>query len=288
MLAQKVDRVLALAGFDPDSHDGRALRNILDTWPRDELFQAPEAAILSGALRALDLQIRPRPALSVRRDPFGRFVSAIAWLPREGFDTRLRERVGEMLAQAFGGRLSAFYIALGDSPLARIQYIIGTDPARPREVDEAVLEAAVAQAARSFSERLGEALTVERGEAAAAALLGRWRDAFPPAYRESATGAQGAADLALAEQRAGRRAARRGPVAPGGLGGGAVAPARQSGRAAAAGGRAAAVREPRPARGGGDALSPFARERDDGGAARLRAAARRGAEREGRAVRRDR
>ena len=200
MLAQKVDRVLALAGFDPDSHDGRALRNTIDTWPRDELFQAPEAAILSGALRALDLQIRPRPALSVRRDPFGRFVSAIAWLPREGFDTRLRERVGEMLAQAFGGRLSAFYIALGNSPLARIQYVIGTDPARPREVDEAVLEAAVAQAARSFSERLGEALTVERGEAAAAALLGRWRDAFPPVYRESATGAQGAADLALAEQ----------------------------------------------------------------------------------------
>ena len=136
----------------------------------------------------------------MRRDPFGRFVSAIAWLPREGFDTRLRERVGEMLAQAFGGRLSAFYIALGDAPLARIHYIIGTDPARPREVDEAVLEAAVAQAARSFSERLGEALTVERGEAAAAALLGRWRDAFPPAYRESATGAQGAADLALAER----------------------------------------------------------------------------------------
>ena len=200
MLSQKVDRVLALAGFDPDAHDGRALRAILDTWPRDELFQAPEAAILAGALRSLDLQIRPRPALSVRRDPFGRFVSAIAWLPREGFDTRLRERVGEMLAQAYGGRLSAFYIALGDAPLARIQYIIGTDPARPREVDEAVLEAAVAQAARSFSERLGEALTVERGEATAAALLGRWRDAFPPAYRESATGAQGAADLALAER----------------------------------------------------------------------------------------
>jgi glutamate dehydrogenase len=200
MLAQKVDRILAAAGFDPEAHDGRALRNILDTWPRDELFQAPEAEILRGARVALDLQIRPRPALFARRDPFGRFVSAIAWLPREGFDTRLRERVGEMLARAYGGNLSAFYIALGDAPLARVHYIVGTDPARPREVDEAVLEAAVAQAARSFNERLGEALAAERGEAAAAALLARWRDAFPPAYRDGATGAQGAADLALAER----------------------------------------------------------------------------------------
>ncbi|WP_343897999.1 NAD-glutamate dehydrogenase, partial [Craurococcus roseus] len=200
MLSQKVDRILAAAGFDPEAHDGRALRNILDTWPRDELFQAPEAEILRGARVALDLQIRPRPALHVRRDPFGRFVSAIAWMPREGFDTRLRERVGEVVAQAYGGRLSAFYIALGDAPLARIHYIVGTDPARPRAVDEAVLEAAVAQAARSFGERLGEALAAEHGEAAAAALLGRWRDAFPPAYREGATGAQGAADLALAER----------------------------------------------------------------------------------------
>jgi glutamate dehydrogenase len=200
MLSEKVDRILAAAGFDPEAHDGRALRNILDTWPRDELFQASEAAILAGARRALDLQVRPRPALAVRRDPFERFVSAIAWLPREGFDTRLRERVGAMLAEAYGGHLSAFYIALGDAPLARIHYIVGTDPAHPRAVDEAVLEAAVAQAARSFGERLGEALAAERGEAAAAALLGRWRDGFPASYRDAATGAQGAADLALAER----------------------------------------------------------------------------------------
>ena len=36
LLAQKVDRILADAGYDPEAHDGRALRNILDTWPRDE------------------------------------------------------------------------------------------------------------------------------------------------------------------------------------------------------------------------------------------------------------
>ncbi|NOG71556.1 NAD-glutamate dehydrogenase [Roseicella sp. DB1501] len=200
MLAEKVGRILAAAGLDPEGHDGRALRNILDTWPRDELFQAPEAAILAGARHALDLQIRPRPALVLRPDPFGRFVSAIVWLPRDTFDTRLRERVGAMLARAYGGHLSAFHIAMGDAPLARIHYIIGTTPGRVPAVDTAVLEAAITQAARSFPDRLAEALTAERGEGGAAEALARWRDAFPAAYREAATGEQGVADLALAER----------------------------------------------------------------------------------------
>ena len=200
MLAAKVERVLAASGVVVDSHDGRALRNILDTWPRDELFQASEADILHGARRALDLALLPRPALVLRADPFGRFVSAIVWLPRENFDTSLRGRVGEVIARTHGGRLSAFYIALGDAPLARIHYIIGTDPARPARVDAGALERLVAEMARSFDDRVGDALAQSRGEAVAAGVMAQWAQAFPPAYRERTTAAGAVADLALAER----------------------------------------------------------------------------------------
>jgi len=210
MLAEKVAAMLATSGVDPNSHDGRALRDTLDTWPRDELFQAPEAAILDGARRALDLRLRPRTALVVRLDPFERFVSAIVWLPRDVFDTRLREAVGGILVRAYAGRISAHYIALGDEPLARVNYIIGTTPGAVPNVDVAVLEQVVRQAARDFRDRLAEAVTDAEGEAAAARLLARWGDAFPAAYRDAATAAQGAADLALAERAAttGRAATR--------------------------------------------------------------------------------
>ncbi|NKC34502.1 NAD-glutamate dehydrogenase, partial [Roseomonas sp. BU-1] len=199
LLREKVLRVLAMAGLDPEGHDGRALRNILDTWPRDELFQAPEAEILAGARRALDLAIRPRAALVLRHDPFERFVAAIAWLPRDTFDTTLRQRVGHLLADAFGGRLSAWYTLMGDAPLARVHYVIGTRPGAVPPVQEAALEAAVAQVARGFADRLEEALAEEFG-AAAAPRLGRWRGAFPRAYQDAETAAQAVADLALAEQ----------------------------------------------------------------------------------------
>jgi glutamate dehydrogenase len=198
-LAGKVERILAAAGVAPNSHDGRALRHILDTWPRDELFQAEEEEILAGARIALDLALRPRAALSVRRDRFGRFVSILAWLPRDGFDTALRERIGALLASAFGGRLSAYYIAVGDSPLARVHYIVGTRPEAAAAVDLRALERAVAEACRSFADRLAEALTTTAGEAEAARLLTRWADAFPPAYRQQESPAQAVADIALAD-----------------------------------------------------------------------------------------
>jgi len=200
LLGAKVDRILEAAGIAVDGHDGRALRNILDTWPRDELFQATEAEILAAALRALDLALLPRAALVLRPDPYGRFVSAIVWLPRENFDTSLRTRVGEVIARAHGGRLSAFYIALGDAPLARIHYIIGTDPARPAQVDAGPLERLIVEMARSFQDRVADALTQARGEAAAASAMALWATAFPPAYRERTTAADALADLALAEQ----------------------------------------------------------------------------------------
>ena len=200
LLREKVLRILARAGVEPETHDGRALRNILDTWPRDELFQAPEEAILQGCRVALDLSIRPRAALVLRRDPFERFVSAIAWLPRDAFDTAMREKIGGIIASAFGGRLSAFYTLLGDAPLARVHYVIGTTPGAVPAVDDAALEAAIVQAARGFRERLEEAALVEMGEAAGEKLLARWREAFPRAYRDAETTAEGLADIQLAEQ----------------------------------------------------------------------------------------
>ncbi|SHI72200.1 glutamate dehydrogenase [Roseomonas rosea] len=198
-LAPKVRRILDASGAAPDSHDARTFQSVLDTWPRDELFQAEEADILAGARVAVDLAIRPRPALALRRDPFGRFVSAIAWLPRESFDTRLRETVGRLLAAAFNGRLSAFYIALGDTPLARVHYVIGTRPENTPEVDVAALEKAIIRAARGFPEALADALAEEAGEAEGARLSARWSAAFPAAYPEVSSPAQGVADLRLAE-----------------------------------------------------------------------------------------
>ncbi|MCF3946599.1 NAD-glutamate dehydrogenase [Acidiphilium iwatense] len=182
MLRDKVDRILHASGVDPAGHDGRALRHILDTWPRDDLFQGMPGEILTAAMRVMGLQVRPELALFVRRDPFGRHLSAIVFVPRDRFDTTLRLNLAAMINRATAGELAGYAISMGDGPLARVHFIIAAEPARARALDVAALEAAMTEAARSFRERLREALTMEQGGVNAAATLADWGSAFPDDY----------------------------------------------------------------------------------------------------------
>ncbi|MBU6498503.1 MAG: NAD-glutamate dehydrogenase, partial [Rhodospirillales bacterium] len=198
MLRDKVQDILDQAGVDAGGHDGRALRHILDTWPRDDLFQGSSGEILAAARRVLRLQVRPELALFLRQDLFGQHLSAVVFVPRDRFDTALRHHLADMLTRATKGRLAGYAIAMADGPLARAQYLIAADPALARAIDVAALEAAMAQAARSFRERLAEALAGEQGEAQAAATLAEWGDAFPDDYSARMPAAMAVQDIARA------------------------------------------------------------------------------------------
>ncbi len=182
LLQRKVETVLSQAGFAPNSHDGKALAHILETYPRDELFQASEAEILETALGILHLQERQRIALFLRRDPFERFVTCLIFLPKDSMSTQIRLRMQEVVCEAFKGTLSAYYVHLGDGALARIQLIVATQPGAVPEVDLKELEAKLADVARSWADRLRDALVEAKGEALGMDLLRRYRDAFPAGY----------------------------------------------------------------------------------------------------------
>ncbi len=182
LLQRKVETVLKQAGFAANSHDGKALAHILETYPRDELFQATEAEILETALGILHLQERQRIALFLRRDPFERFVTCLIFLPKDSMSTQIRLRMQEVVCEAFKGTLSAYYVHLGDGALARIQLIVATNPGAVPEVVLKELEAKLAEVARSWADRLRDALVEAKGEALGMDLLRRYRDAFPAGY----------------------------------------------------------------------------------------------------------
>src|SRR5579884_1001528 len=194
LLRVKVRHILERSGLPPASHDGKALLHILETYPRDELFQADENALYETVIGILNLQERQRIALFVRRDPLERFVSCLVYAPRERYDTSLRQRFVAILEQAFAGKLSAFYTHVDESALARVQFIIRTRRGAVPAVDVAALEKKLAEAGRSWSDRLEEAAVAELGEAEARALLKRFT-AFPLAYRARTEAAEAVADL---------------------------------------------------------------------------------------------
>ncbi|HKP26945.1 MAG TPA: NAD-glutamate dehydrogenase domain-containing protein, partial [Dongiaceae bacterium] len=184
LLQRKVETVLKLAGFSPSGHDGKALAHILETYPRDELFQATEQEIHDTAIGILNLQERQRVALFLRRDPYERFVTCLIFLPKDVMNTQIRLRMQEVVCEAFKGTLTAYYVHMGDGALARIQLIIATNPGQVPDVDIKELEAKLADTARSWADRMRDALVEVKGEAHGMDLLRRYREAFPAGYDE--------------------------------------------------------------------------------------------------------
>jgi glutamate dehydrogenase len=185
LVRRKVDFVLANSGRVAGGHSDRRLHNILENFPRDELFQITEQELLPIALGVLHLNDRPRVKLFARHDPFDRFISLLVYLPRESYDARLPGRIGAMLALAYGGRVSASYPSFSDAPLARVHYIVGVEPGAHLDPDLDDLEAEVAEAARSWESRLDAGLRAAPETAArAGALMARYAAGFPPGYRD--------------------------------------------------------------------------------------------------------
>jgi len=199
LLRQKIDRVVSRAGFDSTSHDGKALLHILEAYPRDELFQIAEDDLFDIALGILHLQERQRIALFVRRDPFERFVSCLVFVPRDRYDTALRLRFQKILSEAFNGEVDAYTTHLGDTALARLHLIIKTTRGEIPEVDTGEIEHRLAEAGRSWADRLSEALVDDRGEEQGLRLQHRYAEAFPTNYQDCFTAQAAVFDIARME-----------------------------------------------------------------------------------------
>jgi glutamate dehydrogenase len=140
LLRKKIETVMGQAGLAPSSHNGKALAHILDTFPRDELFQVSPDELYVIASGILHMGGLPRLKLFLRFDRFDRFVSALLLAPRNQIDAKLQAEIHVLLAKAFNGRASAVEAAVDDSPLVRLHYIIGRNDGPMPKVDVRALE----------------------------------------------------------------------------------------------------------------------------------------------------
>ena len=195
LIRGKVKEVAARSGLAPGSHLGKAMANVLETYPRDELFQITADELHEIATGIVQLGERQRFRLFIRRDPFERFVSCLIFVPRENYTTELRRRFQKILIDAFDGSTADFDVLLTDAVLARIHITVRTTPGNVREVDRRAIEKQLADVARRWEDDLRQALNDEEGEARAAPLYKRFGSAFPTAYEEAVSPRQAVADI---------------------------------------------------------------------------------------------
>src|SRR5262245_5958237 len=198
-LRRRVAAALSRAGFDPDGHSGKALANVLETYPRDELFQIDEDTLYHNALMVMQLDERPRIRVLPRRDRFDRFVSVLVYVPRDRFGSGTRTAIGNFLAETYKGRISAFYPFFPEGPLGRVHFIIGRYEGETPNPDRASLEHAVAGIVRTWIDGLQEALALVHDFAKAQTPFARYRQAFSVGSQEAYPPATAIADIRVVE-----------------------------------------------------------------------------------------
>ncbi|WP_345782615.1 NAD-glutamate dehydrogenase domain-containing protein [Dokdonella sp.] len=198
LVRRKVEAVLQRSGLRRDSHSGKALRHVLELLPRDELFQCGEDELYDIATGILALRERPRTRLFVRRDKYGRFYSCLVYLPRDRFNTEVRERIESTLKHAFHGERIDSTIQIGESPLAMLHLVIRPRPGDKTRYDVADLESKIAHIVRNWHDDLRDVLVQRHGEDKGLKLASSYGRALPVGYIEEFTPNVAAADVELA------------------------------------------------------------------------------------------
>src|SRR5262245_25225785 len=201
LLRRRIRKVRERSGLPPGSHADKALVEILETYPRDELFQISDDELFEIAMGILHLGERQRVRLFVRQDKFGRFLSCLVFVPRDRFNTQVREEIQEILQDTFNGESVDYNIRLSESVLARLHYVIHIRPGQALpDYDVREIEGRVVEVTRSWVDDLFAALVDQLGEEQGTELFASYRDAFPPGYRADFTPAAAVLDVQRMER----------------------------------------------------------------------------------------
>ncbi len=199
LVAEKIAWIIKRSGVTPGSHTAKDLLGVLETYPRDELFQARPEQLYDVAIAVTRLQERRHTRLFLREDDYGRYVSAIVYIPRDRYNTVVRLRMAEILKDAFEGESIEFSARVSESALSRIHYVVrmpkGERVRALSQEEREALEQRLVEVSRTWSDRLANALHERVGEAESERLMRRLGRGFNSAYEDTFTTSQGIADL---------------------------------------------------------------------------------------------
>ena len=192
----KVQQVLTKSGFTADSHSGKDLLDVIENYPRDELFQTTADELYEIATTVLHSQERRKSQLFLRTDEYGRFVSCLIYIPRDRYTTAVRLKMEAILRSTFHGASVDYTTRVSESVLARLHFVVRLAPGGViPPVDEQDLQQRLVDATRTWDEDLSEVARSEYGEEAGARLVGLYGKAFPEAYKENFSPRVGVVDL---------------------------------------------------------------------------------------------
>ncbi len=187
IVRRKIYNVLERIGYDPSGHAGKSAAQVLQTLPRDELFQASEQELFNITTGILQMQERPQVRLFIRHDAFGRFYSCLIYVPRDRYNSGVRERMQSILGEALKAREIETFVHMDESILARIHMILHTRPWQHSRIGHKKLERELAEATRTWTDTLRVSLIKRHGERRGIEVFNTWGKFIPVAYQDDVT-----------------------------------------------------------------------------------------------------
>nr|BFF00722.1 hypothetical protein GCM10020241_23970 [Streptoalloteichus tenebrarius] len=205
VIERRVREVIHRAGFPLESYSGQRMLEVIQNYPRTELFSTDPDSLYDTTTGVLALAERRKLRLFLRRDPYGRFYSCLVYLPRDRYTTTTRLAMQDVLLAELQGSSLEYSARVGESALARVHFTVHTDPGRQFEPDTTRIQDKLAASVRSWDDLMIDAVLAEQhgpdgtqgvvsGESATE-LGQRYATLFPEAYKEDFTAGEGLADL---------------------------------------------------------------------------------------------
>ena len=204
---RRVRETIRGAGFPIEAYSGQRMLEEIQNYPRTELFSTDVRTLRDTITGVLALAERRTLKPFLRRDPYGRFYSCVVYLPRDRYTTSSRLAMQEVLLQALGGASLEYSTRVGESALARVHFVVYTDPGERREPDLSQIQRWLSDAIHTWGDQMLEEVDSEHPEGAGersragrssetvSAVAQRYVAAFPEAYKEDFGAAEGLADL---------------------------------------------------------------------------------------------
>ncbi|EAQ63449.1 hypothetical protein MED121_08066 [Marinomonas sp. MED121] len=185
LLSKKLEKIVQSTELHPDSHKGKNLKHILNSYPRDEMLQASAEELKETIIDILAIQERRQLRLFLRKDLYGRFINAIVYVPRDRYNTELRYKLQEILMESCDGTSAEFNVQFSQMVLARVNFTIQTE--RDNDLDLVIendIQRKMQDAMSSWEDKLLDALHTNHGEETGNQLFHKYAPHLPAAYRE--------------------------------------------------------------------------------------------------------
>jgi glutamate dehydrogenase len=195
LVRHKIHKVFERANVEPAGHRGKALLHIIETYPREELFQSSIQDLARTTVGILNLQDRQRVKLFLRHDPFKRFFSCLVFVPREKYTTAVRRNIEAVLTKAFGGISVDSAVQISESALARVHIIVRTPEGERPRISINKIEQDLAELIVTWSDRLRAELLERFGPDDGDSLYQAYGDIFPAGYQEDTLPKEACSDI---------------------------------------------------------------------------------------------